>query len=489
MGESHERLGTRAVSGVKWTALSSITTGIIQYVQVFALSQFVTPGEFGLIAILFICYAVGMAFCDGGTGNYIVQRTDLTALEFAAIRLWNICWGCAVCATFWISAPLIARIFAAPAIRPLLRLLAASFCIAPLGTPALFRLQRSMRFRALCIIESAGKLAGLAIIITGGVRGMGMQAAIVGIVADSAVRAVGAVLLSPESFFASLKTDARLFARFVQFGFYQMGERLSGLLSERLDQLLIGALIGPRQLGYYSLAHTITVQPLLRINPVLNRVSLPLLARVQDDPARLSRIYFSTLKALSIAATLILGLMAALSSAYMPWIFGEQWRPAAPIVSALCIVSFLRTITNPNGNLLLARGMASRSFHFSIGLFGVQTPLIVAGAYYWGVWGVIAGLLLVQCAFLYLEYKAILEYILGPCLDRVVEAVVFPFTACLAMAAGLAGFVSAVSPVLPNWGAALAGGALGTAFYAGVLYFFKRESLYSAFRFVRQAVQ
>lgn len=487
MTDSKRGFAAHAVSGAAWTGLSSVSAAVAQYLQIYALSQFVTPREFGLIAVLFICYAVGMAFADGGTGNYIVHARDLSRRTRAAIFVWTVLWGSLTGLALWFGAPIIGTLYDSPSLASLIRLLAVAFIIIPPGMPATYTLQRNLRFRALFMGETAGKWSGLAVIIAGGVAGFGVQAAVWAVLIDGGVRSAIYIIHEPSTLACVRSLDRRIFLRFARFGFFQMGERLLSHLSVRLDQIIIGAMLGAHRLGLYSLAHTITVQPVQRLNPIINRVSLPLLSRVQGQAADLHRVYFSGLRGLFLVVVPALALMAALSSAYMPWIFGEQWRPAAPLVTGLCFVSLIRAITNPNGNLLLARGLASRSFVLNLSLFLAQTPLIVAGAFLWGVWGIIGALLLVQLSFLFVEYNMIMKPILGPCLRSVVATLAFPLAASMSAACVAMVTVRYGGRRFPDWAGTVSGAALGLATYVILTLVFNKEAVRSIRAYIRRA--
>ena len=59
--------------------------------------------------------------------------------------------------------------------------------------------------------------------------------------------------------------------------------------NSRIDQLVVGTLLGSQALGYYSMAFNLVLQPISRINPVLTQVAFPVLSKVLSDTVRRNR--------------------------------------------------------------------------------------------------------------------------------------------------------------------------------------------------------
>src|SRR5690606_34894210 len=108
----------------------------------------------------------------------------------------------------------------------------------------------------------------------------------------------------------------------LRFGVFQMGERTLALINTRIDQLLVGALLGAEALGYYHLAWQMTLQPLARLNPVVMRVAFPLFARIQGDRRRLQRGYFQAQRLLGAVNFPLFIALAILAPVFVPAVFG-----------------------------------------------------------------------------------------------------------------------------------------------------------------------
>src|SRR5262249_36314737 len=153
-------------------------------------------------------------------------------------------------------------------------------------------------------------------------------------------------------------------------------ERSINYLSERLDQLLIGTLLGARSLGFYNFAFNLTGRPIWRINPILTRVAFPIFSAVQHDREKLRRGYLRLLSLLTtINAPLLIGL-ATLAPVAVPLVFGRKWTDSIILIQILSLVTLSRSVGNPIGSLQLAKGRADLGFKWNAFFLLVSVPAI-----------------------------------------------------------------------------------------------------------------
>ena len=136
---------------------------------------------------------------------------------------------------------------------------------------------------------------------------------------------------------------------YLSFGLHLVGSNILNHINSRIDQLVVGVLLGPQALGYYSMAFNLVLQPVTSINPVLTQVAFPVLARVRSNKERLKWGYFRMLNLLtSINAPMLLGI-AAVAPLLIPVALGDQWIPVVPLIQILSLFSLIRSTGNAGG--------------------------------------------------------------------------------------------------------------------------------------------
>src|SRR5262245_49580343 len=173
-----------------------------------------------------------------------------------------------------------------------------------------------------------------------------------------------------------------------------------------------------------------------KINPVLTKVAFPVFSKVQDDAGRLKTGYMKLLGTLTaINAPLLIGL-AAVAPWAVPTIFGPKWSKSILLVQLLSLVTLLRSINNPAGSLLYAKGRVGLAFLWHILTLLCIMPVVYVASRVGTVESVALGILLFQVALVVLMYILLIQSLLGKCAREYAQAILKPIA--LASVMGLA---------------------------------------------------
>ena len=404
-----------ATSGARWTTGGSALTAAIQVLQLAFLARILTPVDFGLMAMMLVVIGFAQLYADMGASNAIIHRQDATADHLSTLYWVNIVAGVLVFAALVAASPLIVLLFAEPRLADYIPLAAASVLILAFGQQYQALLQKDLRFRELAIGETIAMVVGSAVAIATALAGHGVYALIYGQLINALVRTLFYVGFYVREWRPSLHFNYRDLRNYLSFSLYQLGERSINYFGQRADQLLIGALLGPTALGYYSLAYNLVVWPMQKINPALTRIAFPIFARVQDDVERL-KVGFMTVQRMlaSLNFPILVGIVAV-APIFVPLIFGEKWLPSVLLIQVLACVALFRSTGNLVGALLLARGHAGLAFRWNLAVIAIQLPAVYLGAWYLGTFGVALALALTQFLYFWPSYYFLVRSQLGPC--------------------------------------------------------------------------
>lgn len=218
---------------------------------------------------------------------------------------------------------------------------------------------------------------------------------------------------------------------------YQMGDNAANYFNSYIAQILLGAILGARQLGYYTLAYELVYKPIQVINPIITRVAFPLFAKIQYDRGRIKKGYLKIQGILSfVNFPLTLG-MAGVAPLAVPLIYGAQWMPSVILIQILAPAALLCSAGSPVGLLLLAAGRADWSFLWNVGKMVIQIPILYLSTRWYGMLGAAIAFLSLQCLMIVLAYLFLIRSFLGPCLPEYLRSMWPPFWTSVAMAAGV----------------------------------------------------
>jgi lipopolysaccharide exporter len=413
-------LRLKTVTGMAWTASAISVISLLQFTNIAILTHFLSPADFGLMAIVSILIGYALVYADMGVSKAIVCKKEVTTEQLSSLYWLNIVIGYSLFLLFVICAPFFAKFYHEPRLTSLIVINGLVFCIIPFGQQFQILLTRELDFRSVTIIQIIGALANLTVAYTAVRSGYGVYSLAFGQIANNLIQAVMLVIkgIFIKSWRPKLHFNKKDLIGYVGFGMYQMGERTIYYFGGKLDQILLSFFCGAQNLGYYNLAVNVVIQPLYRVNGVLTQVLFPIFSKIQDDTVRLRNGYLQMIRFLSmINAPMVLGL-AVLAEPFVKVFFGPKWFGIIELLQVLVFVGFLRSIGNPIGALVLAKGRADLGFKWNLMIFFPQIIAVTIGAKYFSIVGLARIILVLEIIYFYPCYVYLIKQIVGPCFKK-----------------------------------------------------------------------
>ena len=336
------------------------------------------------MALATVVVGFAQAYADVGMGNAVIHRQDATHRQLSSLYWLNVLAGIAIFCVVQILAPLLAGFWHAPVLEQVTRWCAVIFLIEPLGQQFRLQMEKELHFGLLAAIEIGASMMAITVALYTALHGAGVFALVWGQLAGTTCKAVCLVILGWSKAPPSFCLEINELKGFLRFGFYQMGERSINFLGFNLDKLLLGSLLGMQALGYYNVAYQLMSKPYLVFNPILTRVAFPVFSRMQDDVARMRKVF---LKMISIVALIMFptyALAIALAKPLLDIKLGSTWQPAVGIFQILAVLGFFYSLGNPLGSLLLAKGRTDIGFYLNLFMISLYVPAIWFGARHGG---------------------------------------------------------------------------------------------------------
>ncbi len=450
---SSRTLKSRVAKGVGLSGMSAVVTAAVQLAQMMVLARLLGPEAFGLMAIVVVVVSLADLVGQMGLHEAIVARRDVTDSVFSSLYWFGVGCGIVTYLVFLTTTPLVVWIFGEDELGLLIPVTLISIVIAPLGTPFLALAQKAMRFGILTWVEIVSAVAGLATAVVSawywdqGVWAL-VWAHLTRVVIRTIAFALRGWLLGPRPAFQVDLADLRGFLR---FGLFRIAAMSVNLLNSRIDQILIGSLLGVQALGFYSMAANLTLTPMQMINPVITRVAFPAFAKLQDDIPQLRSGYLHLLRALTfVNAPMLIG-FAAVAGIAVPLLLGEAWQDTIILVQILAVYTLLRSVGNASGSLLLGLGRADITFYWNFGLLVVVPPVVYLASLTESLEYIAWSMAGLQVALFFALYFLVVRRLLGPCFGPFVGAFLGPAALSAAMAVvvlGVAPFIASATATM-----------------------------------------
>jgi O-antigen/teichoic acid export membrane protein len=358
----HAHVKRHAVAGVKWIGLSTLVTSAFQYVQVAVLTHFLSPYDFGLMAMAMVIIGIVQAFNDMGISNAIIQRRDTTRDRLSSLFWLELGAGLALFVITLAITPLTVSFYREPALLPVMLWISTIFLITPPGQLYLVLLQRDLKFRDLAVIEIAATLISTVAMFAAAWLGQGVMALVIGQIVYYGARSLQLVAAGLPDWRPHLHFRVSDLAGYIGFGLYQMGERTVTYLAINTIKLIIGRYLGADILGRYYVAYQIIVYPVMRINTVIMSVSFPIMAKFQESDELLRRGYLHMTRLISFTMAPALVVVFIAAPVFVPLLMGPGWTDVTPLVQILCAVALFKVLGSTTVPTYLSRGRADLGF-------------------------------------------------------------------------------------------------------------------------------
>ena len=375
----------KAINSVVWSAIQNWGSQIGSLVIFFILARLLSPEAFGLVALANVFLVFMRLFLDQGFGHAIIQRQDLEP-EHLDTAFWiNLAIGFLLTLVGISIAQPVAHLFREPALAPILRCFSLLFVVAALGQLQQSILERRFEYRSIATRWLLATVAGGGVGIAMALQGLGVWS-LVG--QQMVFETIGTLTLwFCSDWRPTLRVSRRHFRDLFGVGMHIMGFNYLTFFSTRANDFLVGYVFGPAELGYFTMAYGVLnamTQILIRTS---QDVALPTFSRLQEDPERFRRAFYSaTQLTITLATPTFLG-MAMLAPELVRVLFGEQWLPAVPLMQVLALLGILRSITFFKSSVLIALGKANWLFWLTI-LEVLLSFLAFAISYRWGIFAV-----------------------------------------------------------------------------------------------------
>lgn len=378
-------LTNQALIGTGWSALSNFARQGISLVCVAILARRLGSAAYGLMGMASLILVFLTNFRDLGTAAAIVQRPVLSKSLVSSLFWLNSLLGAVMLVIGEMLAAPAAGFFHEPMLAGILQVISATFFVTALGAVQNALLARRMAFHRIAMADFASAIALYAVAIPCAFAGMGVWSLVMGSLAGAAVSTT--LYWAYSGFHPAFEWDFAGIRSIGSFSLNLTGSGMVSYFSRNADNIVIGRVLGSGVLGYYQMAYSLFLYPLLNVTLVIAQVLRPALSRIQDDNQRFRSAYVRCCMLIGLVTFPLMAGMAVVVDPFIRTLLGNSWAPVIPILRVLAPVGFMQSVQNTTGQILVAKGRTATMFRLNIYTAAVYVAAFVAGVR-WGALGV-----------------------------------------------------------------------------------------------------
>ncbi|HEU5354338.1 MAG TPA: oligosaccharide flippase family protein [Actinocrinis sp.] len=353
--DPNAKIGGDIRKGVRWSFVNTVVMRLGNFLTGVILARgLLGPRDWGLYAIGLVALAVLLSANELGVSLAIV-RWDEDPKRFApTVLTLSVISSCLLYLVLFFAAPEFARLLGAADATSMLRVLGVAVIVDGIACVPASVLTRNFAQRQRMFIDSANFVLSTGLTIGLAVAGFGAMSFAWGSIAGNAVALVGCSIAAPG--FLKPGWNREQARKLLAFGLPLAGASMLVLAMLNVDSIVVGATLGPIQLGLYQIAFNISSWPVRSVSEIARRVSFAGFSRVANSKKALSESFGRGLALLMAAAVPACALLAVMPKPLIYAIYGERWTAASGALRFLALLGLLRVAFELAYDCMVASG-------------------------------------------------------------------------------------------------------------------------------------
>lgn len=370
----------------------------LQIGSTMVLARLLSPGDFGLIAMVGTVMAFLRVFKDAGLSAATVQREGITHAQVSNLFWVNLGVSAVLGALVACLAPVIAWFYKEPKLVGLTLALSITFILGGSTVQHAALLSRQMRFKAIALIEVSSMVVGILVGVIMALTGFNYWS-LVGLSVSQELTGI-ALTWFLSRWRPQLPVRRCGTRSLLNFGANLTVANLVWCVALSMDSLLIGKFFGADAVGLYSRSMALLMQPVRQLLSPITAVFAPTLARLQSDPDRYRRTFLQVYNAISLVSFMGSGLLLALAKPVVLVLLGDSWGMASSIFAGFTSAALFAPLSCAANWLFISQGRGQESVLVSVVCGGIAVTGICIGLPYgpagvatvWSLTGLLIGL-------------------------------------------------------------------------------------------------
>ena len=381
-------LRTKAVDGVMWSGVRKLALNGIEFLLGIILARLLTPSEFGMIATIMIVISISEVFVNSGFRQAIIRKPECTQVDYSTAFFFNFAIGILFSIIVFFSAGWLSVFFKDAELKPIIQVLGVGLVLNSLSFTQNAQLSRQIDFRLLTKVAVISSVASGVIAVAMAFAGFGVWSLVAKFLLRLAISS--ALLWYWNKWKPSLVFSKSSFRELFGFGSKLLASGLIVKVFQNLNYFVIAKYFSSADLGYYTRAELFKNWLSGNVASTITEVGYPTLAKVQDDPDRMKRVFREMFKSTGFVIIILMAGLFAISDALVISLLGEQWRPSIEILQLFCILGIIQPLNSMNINVLNVVGRSDLYLKLQIISETIAFPTIFLGIFF-GIKALILG--------------------------------------------------------------------------------------------------
>lgn len=361
---AEQSLKDKTVQGTAWTALESVLRYGVSFVVGIILARLLSPDDYGLLGILTIFIVIFEYIINGGLISALIRKQDAKDIDYCTVFYTNLTLSLMMAGVLFASAGIIARFFERPELVSLTRVMSVVVIIHALALVQRARLTKEINFKTQTKVSFIASVTSGVIGIAMAYKGFGVWALVGQQLSNAGMTTI--LLWAVNRWWPKLQFSVVSFKEMWSYGWKLLVSGVLNCISGQLHHVVIGKCFSPATLGQYTRAHQFGTLCSDNITTVIQRVTFPVLSKIQDDPLRLKSAYRRVIKVTVFPTFVLMMCLAACAKPLLLTLIGAKWVQASYFLQIISFSMMLYPLHALNLNAIQVMGRSDLTLRINI---------------------------------------------------------------------------------------------------------------------------
>ncbi len=380
-------LKKKTIIGIFWNLIDQLGRRGVSGVVTILLAFFLTPDDFGLVAMTTVFMQISNSIMDSGFKNALIQNKNVDDTDYSTVYYINIVLSLFTYALLYLFAPSISLFYSEQKLITLLRIIGITVVINSFKIIQETILVKNLEFKSISLMNIPGILISSVFAYVLAKYGYGVWAIVAQSIIASIVNTLTFVLFSnwKPKFLFSFKSAKRL---------YKYGSRLflAGFIEIVFNNIyivIIAKFFSSDLLGYYYFAKKVRMFLVTQLNNSIQKVTFPALVNL-DNKIKLKDTVrkLNSILANSLFPFILLFLIAFPSLA--KFILNDNWINVIPYIQIVLLGSILNPFHSLHLNIYKVIGRSDIVLGIQLGKKILVSVVIIFSINY-GIFSLLFG--------------------------------------------------------------------------------------------------
>lgn len=390
-----QSLKDKTIKGTFWSAADAFLGQGVTFIVGIILARLLSPDEYGLIGICLIFNTIFNGVVDSGFSNALIRKKNVGINDYNTMFLTNLGISCVLYFLLFLSSPIISNFFARSELTCLIRVTGLVLFFNALSLTHNTILTKRIDFKTKTKASVSSAVLSGAVGISMAYMGFGVWALVGQILSKQLFYTLSLWIFI--KWWPTWKFSSDSFHYMWGFGWKLLVSGLLNNIWNQLYQVVVGRFYSPATLGQYTRSKEYANIFSANITTIVQRVSYPVLADIQDDKQRMVAAYRKVIKMTMYATSMCMISLGAVAEPLIYCLIGSQWHEAATYLPLICISMSLYPLHAINLNMLQVQGRSDVLLYLEIIKKAISVGPICLGIFvniYWMLVGtIITGIL------------------------------------------------------------------------------------------------